>query len=437
MSTEVTEQIRALTGRLDHGSTPVTTEEILARVDAAGEYVAVPSGAPDEPASPNRTGRRWLIAMAAGLIVLLVGGLVVASRLDFDDNSVTDRPVVPDPVAATPEPTDAPAGTSVKPGIADAPPPTAATTTDGMPASSEVARPSSVPVIAFPSETSGAPVSESTSDPVGVNDRRPLVAIDGNGDAVIFDGDDAAPQLLYDGQDPDTASQLGDGPNLVDRISVTADRSAAFIGLCCAPPIGTIIATNPPAGSTLPTPSMYGFVPTLNPSGTLLATAGPETIGVVDLATGDTANLTEFSGVPWGETVDVTWLDDGTLAVLNRLETSWTLTIVLTDGTTIGAGPTRPFATVSFFPELRFAGTAIAGELAVHSVGTDRVLTAALDQYGNLNGGRGSSLSAITLPTAARSAWYSSPDELVWVDADGVLRVGDVAIPGEYTWAHR
>lgn len=438
MPTDVTEQIRALTDRLDRGAAPVTAEEILAGVGALDASDAVPEfGRADEAASPSRSGRRWLVAVAAGLVVLLVGGLVVVSRLDSDGTGVTDRPDGPIPVAETPEPTDTPAGAPVAPDVTDAPPPTAPTTTEGTPSTSEVAPPSGVPVTGSTTEPSGTPVTEPIPDPVGVNDRRPLVAIDGNGDAVIFDADDAAPDVLFDGEDPDTAAQLGDGPNLVNRISVAGDRSVAYIGLCCAPPVGTILETHPPEAATLGTPPTYGFAPTLNPSGTLLAAAGPQTIGVTDLATGTTVGVEEFSGVPWGETVDLMWLDDGTLLVLNRLETSWTLTIVLTDGTTIGAGPTRHFALLNDFPDLRFAGTVIAGEIAVHSVGTDRILSGTLDDYGNHNGGRGSSLRVITLPTAARSAWYSNPDELVWVDADGVLRVGYVAIPGDYTWAHR
>jgi hypothetical protein len=182
---------------------------------------------------------------------------------------------------------------------------------------------------------------------------------------------------------------------------------------------------------------LYGFAPTLNPSATMLAFAAPDTISVINFASGATMNLHEFSGDPWGTTHDLTWLDDSTLAVLNQLETTWTLTIITTDGSTLVAGPTRGFATVSAFADLRFAGTAISGDIAMHNAGTDRILSGTLDEYGNHNGGRGSSLRMLTLPGPALSAWYPNPGELIWIDSNQVLHAGDLTIPGEFTWVRR
>lgn len=132
------------------------------------------------------------------------------------------------------------------------------------------------------------------------------------------------------------------------------------------------------------------------------------------------------------------WLDDSTLAVLNRFANVWTLTIITADGTMLDAGPTRPFAVIREFPGLQFAGTAIANEIAMHDVGTDRVLSGIIDMYGNNDGtGGGSSLQVITLPGEARSAWYTNPEQLIWIDNNQQLHVGDQIIPGEYSWARR
>ena len=278
----------------------------------------------------------------------------------------------------------------------------------------------------------------STPAPLVVTDPPPLVAIEADGDAVMLDLGTLEPVLLYDGQDPDEASQLGDGPNLVDRISVAADGSVAYVGLCCAPVVGTILATQPPTIASITATPTYGFAPTLDPSATLLAAVGPETITVTDTATDVVAELPPVADDRWGTPVDLMWLDDNTIAVLGKSTNVWTLTIITTDGTTLTAGPTRTFALIDEFPQLRFAGTAITGEIAVHDAGTDRVLSGTIDQYGNINStGRGSSLQVVTLPSNALSAWYSGPGELVWVGTDKQLHFGDQIVPGEYSWALR
>jgi hypothetical protein len=364
-----------------------------------------PSSDDDAERSPALRQRRFVVAAAVALGVVLIGGLVAVLG---DDSTTPATP--PQPVIVS-EPS-LPAATTVAPSVETTP-------------TSDPVQPS---VVAVPS----------TLSPFVVTDPPPLVAIEADGDAVILDLGTLEPVLLYDGQDPDEASQLGDGPNLVDRISVAADGSVAYVGLCCAPVVGTILETQPPAvASTTDTPT-YGFAPTLNPSATLLAAIGPDTITVTDTATDVVAELPPVADDRWGTPVDLMWLDDNTIAVLGEVPNVWTLTIITIDGTTLTAGPTRPFALIDEFPQLRFAGTAIAGEIAVHDVGTDRVLSGTIDQYGNINNtGRGSSLQVITLPSNALSAWYRNPGELVWVDTDQQLHVRDQIIPGEYTWALR
>jgi hypothetical protein len=394
----------------------LSLEEQIARIaDAAFDQTSpVEWSSPHPPwaLSAGRGGRRRRSLMVAAVVVLglvLVGGLVVSVDVG---RSTPVRPVnsLVDSRTTLPVPTLVPT--------------TVTSAVESSPSISEAVTPSVAPI----PPTSGQPQSATT--------RRPLVAINGDGDAVLFPTDPAQPQVLFDGQDPDVASQLGDGPNLVDRVSVAGDQSLAYIGLCCAPGVGTILATRPPEVATEATP-IYGFAPTLNPSATLLASALPETVAVTNLASGDSVDLETFSGDPWGTTADLAWLDDSTLAVLNVADASWTLTIVTTDGITVEAGPTRVFAVFEEFPQLRFAGAAIAGEIAVHDAGTDRVLTGTIDEFGNLNGGRGSSLQVIRLPAAALSAWYTDPAELIWIDSSQMLHVGNAVIPGTYTWARR
>ena len=276
---------------------------------------------------------------------------------------------------------------------------------------------------------------DSTAQPPGLG--RPLVAIDGNGDAVMFETDDTSPIVLYDGQDPDTASTLGDGPNAVDRMSVAADRSIAYIGLCCAPVVGTILETAPPAPAVPgPTPT-YGYAPTLNPAATRLAATASSSLVVTDLATGQALTVEATGDEMWDTAHDLIWLDDTTLALLGSQARMWSLTIISVEGETIDAGPTRAFAPFEDFASLRFAGTAVPDEIAMHDIGTNRVLSGTIDDYGNHNDSRGSSLQVIELPGPALSAWYSDPGQLIWTDTARTLRVGGNVIPGDYLWARR
>ena len=276
---------------------------------------------------------------------------------------------------------------------------------------------------------------DSTAQPPGLG--RPLVAIDGNGDAVMFETDDTSPIVLYDGQDPDTASTLGDGPNAVDRMSVAADRSIAHIGLCCAPIVGTILETAPPTPAVPgPTPT-YGYAPTLNPSATRLAATASSSLAVTDLATGQQLTVEATGNQMWDTAHDMMWLDDTTLALLGNQARLWSLTIISIDGETIDAGPTRAFARFEDLASLRFAGTAVPDEIAMHDIGTNRALSGTIDDYGNHNDSRGSSLQVIELPGPALSAWYFDPGQLIWIDTAHTLRVGGSVIPGDYLWARR
>jgi hypothetical protein len=300
------------------------------------------------------------------------------------------------------------------------------------------ATPGATSVPPSPSPTTSGPLSTPTESAApGVQPSRPLVAIDGNGDAVIFDSDDRNPIPLYDGPDIDTSSTIGDGPNGVDRISVAADRSVAYIGLCCAPVVGTVLETTPPAVAVPDAAPRYGSLPTLNPSATLLAVEVSTVVSITDLATGQATTVEPPDGATWETVHDLYWVDDTTLALLGNQADSWSLTIITTDGTSTRVGPTRSFARFEDFGSLRFAGSAAVGEITMHDVDTNRVLSGNVDDYGNNNGSRGSSLAVIELPGSALSAWYFDQGQLVWVDTARTLRVSGKVIPGEYLWARR
>jgi hypothetical protein len=221
-------------------------------------------------------------------------------------------------------------------------------------------------------------------------------------------------------------------------VSVAADLTVAYVSLCCASPVGTILETTPPASATADdTMPQYGFAPTLNPSATLLAFEVQADVVITRLASDETMVVEPQDGNKWDSVHDLTWIDDTTLAVLGNQSDFWSLTIVTIDASTIDVGPTRSFARFEDFAYLRFAGSAGPGEIALHDVGTNRVLNGTIDDYGNHNGERGSSLEVIELPGLAQSAWYFDLGQLIWVDAARTLRVDDREIPGDYLWARR
>lgn len=287
---------------------------------------------------------------------------------------------------------------------------------------------------------------------------RPLVAIDVDGDAVHFDDADSNSTLIFDGP-PADGSTTGDGPNGVDRVAYSAVHDTYSVGLCCSPIVGTVLsgtADELPVAEYVPDPEPshvgldgYGYAPTFNSQGGRLAAIGPDS----DIVVSDTAP--GFSGsieLPdrAGDASDVVWIDHDRVGVLGRFDNVWTLTVVrytvsVGDGGAsddpldwLGIESSRPFGLVANFDDLRFAGTAVDSEVAMHDIGTDQVLSGTIDDYGNNNGDeRGSALQVITLPGPAQSAWYVDPVQLIWVDADNVLRVGDRIIPGDYTWARR
>jgi len=108
----------------------------------------------------------------------------------------------------------------------------------------------------------------------------PVVAIDANGDAVVFD-DFGTPKVVFDGTDPDDPLPVEGPVTFIDGVAVTADRSRTIVGVCCEPSAGALVVADPStaAGEFL----TYGHLPAITAGGNLVWSAfGPVNIGGLD-----------------------------------------------------------------------------------------------------------------------------------------------------------
>lgn len=386
-----------------------------------------------ERAARMRRGRLRVVVVL-GAVALIGAGAIVMATSQGGSEQLSSGPALSAPATLT-ESTD---GASSEPQATIESLPSSTVETNSSTTTEPTTTESAVTLTPSTTEETAA-AEPATTDVAPMSPlQRPLVAVNADGDAVVFRTDTAAAELLYDGPDIDDASPIGDGPNAIDRISVAPDLSVAYVGLCCSPIVGTLLTTRPPEVAETESPPTYGSAPVFNPSGSATAVAQLNGISITDLTTDSTATYEKVGDDTWDTAHDLMWLDDTTLALLGNRGSWWSLTIATFDGRSIEIGPTRPFAPFREFEYLQFAGAASENELAMHDVNTDLVLSGAIDDYGNLHGeGGGSSLHIIRLPEPALSAWYTHPDQLIWVDMDRTLRVGDQVIPGEYTWARR
>lgn len=297
-------------------------------------------------------------------------------------------------------------------------------------------------------------VRDDNDYPSGVPDAAgpPLVAVDADGDALLFSGAGLAgdPIKILDGSDIDAQDQGDANPaNPIDRVLYSAEFDRIIVSRCCTSDVQEIISqaadrlpidpgARPPTdlvGETEVPYDHYGYAPSLDPAGRrqISLVGDRRSVYVIDPEADTVLRArTDQAGLTFHDTL---WTDTAIL-LLGSTETTWTMTTIDIVENEIVIGPTRSFATRSEFGDLRFAGEAVDNEVAVHDTGTTTVLSGPIDNYGNNNGdGRGSSLTVIELPEPSLSAWYTEPDQLVRVSSTGTLTVAELTIPGDFVWA--
>ena len=252
---------------------------------------------------------------------------------------------------------------------------------------------------------------------------RPIVAINGDGDAVVF-GENNAATVVRDGADPDD-SPPAEGPTaFIDGVAVSPDGSTVVVGICCEPSAGSLFAGGRSSGAN--DFITYGHLPAFSIYGNLVWTAfGPLQVGFADGAVATT--LLDLDPSQW------TVLD---LAVVQR-GTEPEEVLVLTagrDGTYLhrvflGGGDMRLTRKVSdaVWPD------ATQLSLAGYSADSFFVLDDANDRLIEFDG---FTLQAKVVPDFSElsiSLWMT-PTGVRGISPDRRLIVDGVAMPGEYLW---
>lgn len=104
-----------------------------------------------------------------------------------------------------------------------------------------------------------------SSDPAAV--RSDVVAIDGNGDAVVFDGS-AEPSVIFDGTDPDDPLPPEGPVTFVDGVVGVPGSSEVVVGVCCEPSAGALWRHDATRGEGAFL--TYGHLPALTSYGNLV-----------------------------------------------------------------------------------------------------------------------------------------------------------------------
>jgi hypothetical protein len=344
----------------------------------------------------RRRRTAWAGAGAVVLVVAATVGVIAARRGDGDSvyrllpATVPSNPSTPHTAPATTTPaTEEPATTSV----------------------------TIVPVL----PTTISPETSTTVPAI----TRPIVAIDGNGDAVIVSLDGTT-TVLKDGPDPDDPPPTEGETYSIDAVAISDTGSNAIVGVCCEPVVGSLLWYAFPYTATPPT--TYGHAPAISPDGHKVAIDQLQAVSVYDASLGSTISTSDtfLSGTGNG----FVWLDDQRFVVLEALPDSaklQTMTVNADNNKLVG-GDTNQLNGVDGF-SVSLAGTG-PGVIYVSGWQSASVLSAIstedLQPVPN---------SDIALPAEALSAW-TQDGELRWVDTDRHLHIGDVVVPGEYIWVH-
>jgi hypothetical protein len=263
-----------------------------------------------------------------------------------------------------------------------------------------------------------------------------IVAVDGSGDAVVFDGE-GRPQAVYDGRDPDDPPPAEGEVTVVDGVTFAPDGSGVLVGLCCEPVPGSLLRVDPVTGAAenaafgrLPAATRYDNV--------VWATLGaPGSAELVpSVVVGDRAGsiATTLRTFPLdSRIVDLAVVPDQADA---RAVGDLVLVLLATpEGVELhrffaAGGDIVVTTRVSDVPWTEDAGLSLAG----WGGGTLAVLDRA---NGVLRAFDVETLSP--LPELDRSgvdwisAWFT-PNSARFVNRDRTLVVDDVELPGEYVW---
>jgi hypothetical protein len=264
-------------------------------------------------------------------------------------------------------------------------------------------------------------VAPTIADPVPAGERS-VVAIDGNGDAVVFD-DDLVPTVVFAGTDPDDPPAAEGPTTYIDGVAASADGSTVAVGVCCEPSAGALWRPDPGGGDG--TFLNYGHLPALTSFGNLVwYTFGSVNIGGVDGSIATT--LLELDPSEWTVT---------DLAVVQRGSQPEEVLVLASraDGTYlwrafVGGGDMQLSQQIS-------TAVGVDAELSLAGFGDDQFLvlnrrTGAVEAY--------DAQTLQPIPTEADpvdwiSAWIT-PDGTRHVDADGVLWVNGTSRGGDYRW---
>jgi hypothetical protein len=235
--------------------------------------------------------------------MISIAAMVTIPRLgtgDDDTDLLLDSPTVTDTAAPfTAPPTSNPGDPANTSNIVPIPSPVP------VPESTDASTttPPTVTAPTTPPPATTAPAAPSRSS---------IVAIDGNGDAVLVEPDGTT-TLIYDGVDPDDPLPSEGDVVTVNGVTALPDRSQAFVSVCCEPIPGSIVRW--PSASDNPNEFFaYGNAAVLSPDGESLAAVVVESISLVGLADDDYATLaidaTEASPI------ELAFTNNGSLAVL-------------------------------------------------------------------------------------------------------------------------
>lgn len=342
-------------------------------------------------------------AIRIGMLVAAIAAAAAGCGSESSDLTVTTAETTA-PAAADPpttEPTDSavPITSPAPPTATDAP-----AVTDAPTITTEPATTGTTPLLTSP---------------------HPIVAIDGNGDAVIVAAD-GTKVVLFDGTDPDEPAPSEGEVTSVNGIAVLDDGSLAFVSDCCEPVPGTMYRTVPPAMVSYESGFVgYGNGPSLSPDQTMLVRPVYDAIVVSDLELDEIATVAidAASQFPY----EAVFIDGDTIAVTMFGPEEATLILYDIAGSSLVPGVSAPLAGPAQTPP-SFAGV---GSGVLYVAGLEANTLAAFDT---------TTLSAnpaanITLPAEPLSAWVSS-GEVRWVGSDRVLHIGDTTIPGAFIWVH-